>query len=405
MLIQPKTRGFICTTAHPTGCAQNVDNQIAFTQKQKKIKGPKNVLIIGASTGYGLASRIVASFGCQANTIGVFFEKPASDKRTASAGWYNTAAFEQACHTQGLYAKSINGDAFSKDIKQQTIDLIQRDWHGQVDLVIYSLASPRRIHPDTGEIFNSTLKPIGQTYENKTVDFMSGEVSTIQLEPASEAEINNTVAVMGGEDWLLWIEELLAAKCLAIGAMTVAYDYIGPKLTYPIYYHGTIGKAKAHLKATAKELDLLLGNIQGRALISVNKCLVTQASAAIPVVPLYTSLLYKMMKAHGTHEGCIEQIYRLFTDRLYGQAQIPVDEQGLIRLDEYEMAPEIQKEIEKRWPQVTTLNVEELTDVKGFRESFLQLFGFAYPEVDYTKEVDPQVEIPSLQKDSAKVAS
>lgn len=397
MIIQPKIRGFICTTAHPLGCKQNVMEQIQYAKAHPlPTKGPKKVLIIGASTGYGLASRIAAAFGAQAKTIGVFFEKPAEGKRTASAGWYNSAAFEQAAHQAGLYAKSINGDAFSDEIKEQTIQLIQQDWQGEVDLVIYSLASPRRTNPQ-GQTFNSVLKPIGRKYTSKTVDVMSGHISEVSIEPANPQEIEQTVAVMGGEDWDLWMEALLKANVLAKGAQTVAYSYIGPDLTYPIYREGTIGTAKAHLEKTAHDLTKKLAQLQGHAYVSVNKALVTQASAAIPVVPLYISLLYKIMKEQQLHEGCIEQMVRLFNDRLYTDKPVAVDNQGLIRLDDWEMKPEIQTKVSELWSTLNSDNIEALTDLKGYRHEFHQLFGFEATGVDYAQDVDPDVQIPSLE--------
>ncbi|MFI4937402.1 MAG: enoyl-ACP reductase FabV [Candidatus Berkiellales bacterium] len=398
MIIQPKVRGFICTTAHPEGCAKHVEEQIDYVKKEPQLKGPKKVLIIGASTGYGLASRIQAAFGCRAQTMGVFFEKEAEGNRTASAGWYNTAAFERAAHHEGIYAKSINGDAFSDEIKTKTIQLIQEDWQGGVDLVIYSLASPRRRHPKTGEIFNAVLKPIGQSYRSKTIDVMNGQVKEIALEPATEQDIAQTVAVMGGEDWILWMDALLNANVLAKGVIALAYSYIGPELTYPIYREGTIGKAKQHLEESAHNINKKLTPLAGQAYVSVNKALVTQASAAIPVVPLYISLLYKIMKEKNRHEGCIEQISRLFHDCLYhSQNKISVDEKGLIRLDDWEMLPEIQQEIVKRWPTLNSDNVATETNLSGYRQEFYRLFGFEIAGVDYTKETDPNVEIPSIE--------
>lgn len=399
MIIQPKVRGFICTTAHPQGCRQHVLEQIQYVQRTSTLKnGPKKVLIIGASTGYGLASWVEAAFGAHAKTIGVFFEKESEKGRPASAGWYNVAALEAEASRAGLYAKSINGDAFSDEIKEKTIQLIQQDWQGEVDLIIYSLASPRRRHPKTGEIFNSVLKPLGQPYTSKTIDMMSGQVKEVSLDPATDEDIRQTVAVMGGEDWAMWIDALLSAKVLAKNAMTIAYSYIGPELTYPIYREGTIGKAKADLESTTQIINQKLAPLQGHAYVSVNKCLVTQASAAIPVVPLYISLLYKVMKAHHRHEGCIEQIVRLFQDRLYtANKTVVVDEKGLIRIDDWEMQPEIQSEITKLWPIITTENALELTDIEGCRHEFYRLFGFDMENVDYTLEVDPQVAIASLE--------
>jgi len=397
MIVSPKVRGFICTTAHPTGCAQHVNEQINTIKKHNTISGPKKVLVIGASTGYGLASRISAAFGAGAQTIGVFFERPASGKRTASAGWYNTAAFEAEAKKAGLYAKSINGDAFSNDIKQQTIDLIKKDWGGDVDLIIYSLASPRRQDPNSGEMYNSVLKPIGETFTSKTVNVMTGEVGDITIEPATQEDIKNTEAVMGGEDWVLWIDALLAANVLAKGVLTLAYSYVGPEITHDIYHHGTIGKAKEHLSITANHLDEKLNMlINGHAFISINKGLVTQASAAIPVVPLYISLLYKVMKAHNIHEGCIEQMWRLFSKNLYSNNTIPVDEKGRIRLDDLEMRDAVQNEIADLWPKVTTESLETLTDIKGYREDFYKLFGFGLAGVDQDVDVDVDVAIPSI---------
>ncbi len=397
MIIHPKIRGFICTTAHPQGCMQHVSEQIHYTQQHLELNnGPKKVLVIGASTGYGLASRIAAAFGSKAQTIGVFFEKPADGKRTASAGWYNSAAFEEKAQAAGLYAKSINGDAFSDEIKAKTIELIQQDWQGEVDLVVYSLASPRRVHPKTGKIYNSVLKPIAKPYSSKTVDVMAGVVSEVSIEPAQQEEIDNTIAVMGGEDWEMWMDALQAANCLKNGVKTVAYSYIGPELTYPIYREGAIGQAKAHLEATAKKLTTKLNAIHGQAFVSVNKALVTQASAAIPVVPLYISLLYKIMKAKNLHEGCIEQICRLYSDRLFAGENVIVDNHGLIRIDDWEMKPEVQQEVASLWHTITTENLESLTDLKGYRHEFHQLFGFDMPGINYDNEVDPDVKIPSL---------
>lgn len=396
MLIQPKIRGFICTTAHPQGCHQVVAEQIAYVKAQAPItSGPKNVLVIGASTGYGLASRITATFGANAKTIGVFFEKAADDKRTASAGWYNTAAFEAIAHADNHYAKSINGDAFSDAIKQQTAALIKQDL-GQVDLIIYSLASPRRTHPKTGEVFSSVLKPIGGTYNSKTVDVFRGDVKDVSIEPASLEEINQTIQVMGGDDWEMWIDFLNQENLLADGVTTVAYSYVGPTLTHDIYKAGTIGGAKDDLRASAEKITERLQSKQGRALISVNKALVTQASAAIPVVPLYISILYKLMKEKGTHEGCIEQIYRLYKDRLYSNAVLALDEDGQVRLDDWEMQADIQQKIATIWPQVSSENLSAITDIDGYRDEFYRLFGFNATGVDYTQDIDPCVAIASI---------
>lgn len=395
-VIEPKVRGFICTTAHPEGCAQNVIQQKKYVCAQAHLTHPpKKVLVIGASTGYGLASRIAAAFGCHAQTIGVFFERPAENKRTASAGWYNTVAFENLATEAGLYAKSINGDAFSDEIKQATFDLIRRDWHGQVDLVVYSLASPRRTDPKTGAVYNSVLKTIEQPFKNKNVDVFNGTITDITIEPATEDEIAQTVAVMGGTDWMLWIEALLAEGLLAEGAVTVAYDYIGPELTFPIYHHGTIGRAKADLRKTAKSLNSKLASLKGHAYISVNKAVVTQASSAIPVVPLYISLLFKVMKAQQTQEGCIEQIWRLFSQRLFNGA-VPTDAEGLIRIDDWEMAPEVQAEVKILWDKISSENIYELSDLEGYRDEFYRLFGFKVPGVDYTQASETEQNIASL---------
>lgn len=396
MIVTPKIRGFICTTAHPVGCAANVNEQIAYVKKHPAIQGPKKVLVIGASTGYGLASRITAAFASNAATIGVFFEKPADEKRTASAGWYNTAAFEKAAHAEGIYSKSINGDAFSDAIKQQTIDLIKKDWQGGVDLVIYSLASPRRVDPKTGEIFSSTLKPIGETYTNKTVDVMNGVVSDISISPASDEDVQQTVKVMGGEDFQLWMDALLNAGVLANGVKALAYSYIGPEITYPVYRAGTIGAAKEDLEKTTRHIDQQLKAIDGHAYVSVNKALVTQASSAIPVVPLYISLLFKIMKREGNHEGCIEQMFRMFHDRLYANHPIALDYEHRIRLDDWELLPNIQAEINRDWPRVTTENLETISDIAGYRSDFHRLFGFGIEGVNYEADVDVNIDIPSI---------
>lgn len=396
MVIQPKIRGFICTTAHPVGCFKAVQEQVDYIKSQKPlVSGPKNVLVIGASTGYGLASRIAAAFGASANTIGVFFEREADDKRTATAGWYNTAAFETLAHQDGLYAKSINGDAFSQSIKERTAELIRHDLK-QVDLIIYSIASPRRTHPVTGETFSSVLKPINQSFTGKTVDAFRGEVKEVTVEAATEEEIKNTVAVMGGEDWEMWIDYLAKENLLAEGATTLAYSYLGPDLTYAIYKEGTIGRAKADLKATADRLNQKLKNIKGQAAVSVDKAVVTQASAAIPVVPLYISLVFKVMKEKGLHEGCIEQMYRLFKDYIYTANPHAKDNEGYIRLDDLELRDDVQEAVRALWPRVTTENLAELADIEGYRDEFYRLFGFKLAGVDYSADVDPFVKIESL---------
>ncbi|MGJ8660506.1 MAG: enoyl-ACP reductase FabV, partial [Bacteroidota bacterium] len=364
MIIEPRTRGFICLTAHPTGCEKNVLTQIDYAKSKPVSNGPKNVLVIGASTGFGLASRITSAFGSGASTIGVFFEKEPSEGKTASPGWYNSAAFEVEANKAGLYAKSINGDAFSDEIKAQTADLIKKDL-GKVDLVIYSLASPVRKHPKTQVLHKSVLKPIGATFTDKTVDFHTGEVKEISIEPCTPEDIENTVAVMGGEDWEMWINELKAQDLLSNDFKTVAYSYIGPSLTEAVYRKGTIGRAKDHLEATAFKITDNLKSIGGQAYVSVNKALVTQASSAIPVIPLYISLLYKVMKEEGIHEGCIEQIVRLFNDRLYS-AETPLDDKGRIRIDDWEMRDDIQAKVLALWPQATTETLPQLGDLKGY---------------------------------------
>lgn len=398
MIIEPKVRGFICTTAHPVGCYHNVAAQINYVKSQPRLPAsctPKNVLVIGASTGYGLASRIAATYAGNAKTIGVFFEKPASDKRTASAGWYNSAAFEKIAHHDGHYAKSINGDAFSTDIKNQVVDLIKKDF-GKVDLIVYSLASPRRTHPVSGEIFSSTLKPVNDIYYNKTVDPLTGAVSEIAINPADEAEIANTIAVMGGEDWKMWMDLLRSENVLADNAITFAYSYVGPELTHAIYKNGTIGRAKDDLLATAHAMDEQLKATGGRAFVSVNKALVTQASSAIPVVPLYMSILFKLMKASNTHEGCIEQITRLLHDFVYTGHAIKVDDEQRVRIDDLEMRPDVQKAVAETWKKISTDNINALSDIAGYRHDFYKLFGFEVEGVDYTAEVDADVSIESI---------
>lgn len=395
MIIEPRMRGFICTTSHPKGCEQNVKNQIEYIKSKGPIAGAKKVLVIGASTGFGLASRITSAFGSDAATIGVFFEKAPSEGKTASPGWYNSAAFENEAQKAGLYAKSVNGDAFSNEIKKQTLDLIKADL-GQVDLVIYSLASPVRMHPVTGVLHRSVLKPIGSTFTNKTVDFHSGKVSEISIEPSSGDDIENTIAVMGGEDWAMWIDALKAENLLAHGATTVAYSYIGPSLTEAVYRKGTIGRAKDHLEATAFTITNSLADIDGKAFVSVNKALVTQASSAIPVIPLYISLLYKIMKEEGIHEGCIEQIQRLYQERLYTGNEVPVDESGRIRIDDLEMRRDVQEKVAKLWINAVTENLPEIGDLEGYRKDFYNLFGFDVDGVDYNADTNEVVNIESI---------
>lgn len=396
MIIEPKTRGFICLTSHPKGCEQNVLNQIEYIKERPVKNGPKKVLVIGASTGFGLASRITSAYGSNAATIGAFFEKPPSEGRPASPGWYNSAAFEAQAHKDGLYAKSINGDAFSNEVKAQTIDLIKKDL-GEIDLLVYSLASPVRKHPDTGERFKSVLKPIGSTFTDNTVDFHTGEVKEISIEPCTEDDIKNTVAVMGGEDWQMWINALKSAEVLSKDFKTVAYSYIGPSLTEAVYRKGTIGRAKDDLEATAFKITDTLKDINGEAYVSVNKALVTQASSAIPVIPLYISLLYKVMKEEGIHEGCIEQIERLFNARLYAE-NMPLDESGRIRVDDWEMRDDIQAKVLELWKQATTETLPRIGDLKGYETDFFNLFGFKVDGIDYDKDVNEIVEIPGLQE-------
>jgi enoyl-[acyl-carrier protein] reductase / trans-2-enoyl-CoA reductase (NAD+) len=396
MIIEPRMRGFICLTAHPEGCAQNVKNQIEYVKSKGNNAGPKRVLVIGASTGFGLASRITAAFGSEAATMGVFFEKEPAAGKTATPGWYNSAAFEKEAHSAGLYAKSINGDAFSKEVKQQTIDMIKADL-GQVDLIIYSLASPVRLHPVTGVLHRSVLKPIGQTFTDKTVDFHTGNVTQVSIDPANQEDIDNTVVVMGGEDWTMWIDEMKKAGVLASGATTVAYSYIGPEVTSAVYRKGTIGRAKDHLEATAFQITDSLKEIQGKAYVSVNKALVTQASSAIPVIPLYISLLYKTMKAKGIHEGCIEQMQRLFADRLYNGGEVPLDENGRIRIDDWEMRDDIQATVKELWAESDTETLKTIGDLAGYKNDFLNLFGFGFEGVDYLSDTNELVQIESIR--------
>jgi enoyl-[acyl-carrier protein] reductase/trans-2-enoyl-CoA reductase (NAD+) len=395
MIIEPRMRGFICLTAQPKGSEQSVKNQIEYVKSKGAIAGAKKVLVIGASTGFGLASRITSAFGSDAATIGVFFEKEPSEGKTASPGWYNSAAFENEAKKAGLYTKSINGDAFSNEVKRQTLDLIKADL-GQVDLIIYSLASPVRLNPNTGVLHRSTLKPIGQKFTNKTVDFHTGKVSEVSIEPANEDDIENTVAVMGGEDWAMWIDALKAENLLAPGATTVAYSYIGPSLTEAVYRKGTIGRAKDHLEATAFTITDSLADINGKAYVSVNKALVTQASSAIPVIPLYISLLYKIMKAKGIHEGCIEQIQRLYSERLYTGEPMLTDDKGRIRIDDWEMREDVQSQVAALWEQATTENLAELGDLEGYRNDFYNLFGFGFDGVDYQADTNELVNVPSI---------
>jgi len=395
MVIKPRVRGFLCTTTHPEGCRENVRRQIAHVRSGGPISnGPKRVLVLGASTGYGLASRITAAFGCEAATIGVFFEKEGSERKPGTAGWYNAAAFHEQAEAAGVYAKSLNGDAFSDEMKAQVIDLIKADL-GQIDLVVYSLAAPRRTHPTTGVVHSSTLKPIGSDTTQKGVNTDKEEIQEYHLEAATQEEIDNTVAVMGGEDWQMWIEALAAAGVLAEGAKTTAYTYIGEKITWDIYWHGTIGAAKQDLDKRVVDIRALLAEQGGDARVSVLKAVVTQASAAIPAMPIYLAILFKVMKARGVHEGCIEQVNRLFRESLYGDTR-GVDEEGRLRADNLELDPEVQAEVAAIWEQIDTDNLKDLSDFDGYRREFLQLFGFEVEGVDYDADVDPVVPITQL---------
>jgi enoyl-[acyl-carrier protein] reductase/trans-2-enoyl-CoA reductase (NAD+) len=391
VIIKPKVRGFICVTAHPVGCERNVAEQIDTTRAaiaHADGQGPRRVLVIGASTGYGLASRITAAFGYGAATLGVFFEKPSSQDKTGTAGWYNAAAFDKAAKAAGLYSKSINGDAFADETRARAIEIIRNEMDGPIDLVVYSLASPVRKLPDTGEVVRSALKTIGQPFTNTSVDTNKDTVIEATIEPATEQEIKDTVTVMGGEDWALWIDALSRAGVLADHARTIAYSYIGTEITWPMYWHGTLGQAKQHLDNTAKQLRSRHPGLQ--AYVGVMKSVVTQASAAIPVIPLYVSIAFKVMKEKGIHEGCIEQINRLFHDRLYRAdgAAVPTDDEGRVRLDDWELRDDVQALCKSLWPTVTTENLRQVTDYDGYKHEFLKLFGFDRKDVDYDAEVE-----------------
>lgn len=393
MIIKPKVRGFVCVTTHPVGCAANVRAQIEHVRARPKLtNGPKRALVIGASTGYGLGSRISAAFGGGAATVGAFLERPPAENRPATAGWYNSVALEKYAHAAGLAARSLNVDAFSDEGKAKVIDAVKSI--GPVDLVVYSLASPKRTHPGTGESLKSVLKPIGSTYHGKTVDTDRALVTDVTIEPANEQEIRETIAVMGGEDWEMWMEALSGAGLLAPGCRSVAYTYIGPKLTWPIYKDGTIGRAKADLERAGRAIDARLRETGGFARVAVMKAVVTQASSAIPVVPLYISLLFRIMKAKNIHEGCVEQTQRLFETCLYAAAP-PTDADGRFRLDDREMRDDVQADVDRVWPRLATENLIDLTDFAGYQEEFLKLFGFAVPGVDYDADVDPVVEFES----------
>jgi len=394
MIIKPRVRGFMCITSHPSGCEQNVLDQIDFIKRQSSTKGPARVLVIGSSTGYGLAARITAAFGSGASTLGVFFEKPGTERKPGTAGWYNSAAFHRAAEKEGLYAKSLNGDAFSDEIKQLTIDTIKKDL-GQVDLVIYSLAAPRRQHPVTGEVFNSTLKPVGKNITMRGINTDKEVIQEFSLEAASEQEIADTVAVMGGEDWQMWIDALVEADALAAGAKTTAFTYIGEKMTWDLYWDGTIGQAKKDLDARVIAIRDKLSQTGGDARVSVLKAVVTQSSSAIPIMPLYLAILFKEMKGNNSHEGCIEQLYRLFTEGLYSE-QARLDQEGRLRMDDLEMVAEVQENVANAWAQISTENMYDLTDFSGYKHEFLSLFGFDVDGVDYDAEVAPDVKIDQL---------
>ncbi|MCK0754087.1 enoyl-ACP reductase FabV [Chromohalobacter japonicus] len=400
MIIKPKVRGFICTTTHPKGCERNVAEQIATTRANippsEQEKGPKKVLVIGASSGYGLAARVTAAFGYGASTLGVFYEKPGTEKKPGTAGWYNSAAFDKFAKEEGLYSKAINGDAFSHEARTKAIDLIKQDL-GQIDLVVYSLASPVRKMPDSGELKRSALKPIGETYTATAIDTNKDAITEASVEPATEQEIADTITVMGGEDWELWIDALDEAGVLAPGARSVAFSYIGTEITWPIYWHGALGKAKEDLDRAAGAIDARLSKEGGSANVAVLKSVVTQASAAIPVMPLYISMVYKIMKEKGLHEGTIDQLNRLYAERLYSSQEPDTDEAGRLRLDDWELRDDVQQPCKKLWSQVTTDNLFTLTDYAGYKHDFLKLFGFEREDVDYEADVDPVAEFDVVQ--------
>ncbi|MBT5388181.1 MAG: trans-2-enoyl-CoA reductase family protein [Porticoccaceae bacterium] len=394
MIIKPRVRGFMCITTHPQGCEQNVKNQIDYIKSQADIDGPKRVLVIGSSTGYGLAARITSAFGSGASTLGIFFEKPGTDRKPGTAGWYNSAAFHKFAEQEGLYAKSINGDAFSDEVKAKAIATIKEDL-GQIDLVIYSLAAPRRQHPKTGQVFNSTLKPVGKNVSMQGINTDKEEIQEFSLEAANQQEIDDTVAVMGGDDWQMWIQALAEAGVLADGAKTTAFTYIGEKITWDLYWDGTIGQAKKDLDTKVLGLREQLAVTGGDARVSVLKAVVTQASSAIPIMPLYLAMLFKEMKSKGTHEGCIEQLYRLFTECLYSDTP-RLDDEGRLRVDELEMDPEVQAVVAESWAKISTENLPLLSDFKGYQQEFLNLFGFEIDGVDYDADVNPEVAIAQL---------
>ena len=390
MIIKPRIRGFVCITSHPKGCAAKVRQEIDVAQAAKKDGGPKKVLVLGSSTGYGLSSRIATAFCHDAATLGVFFERPSMKGKPASAGWYNSVAFEKAAHEAGLYAKSINGDAFSDEIKAQTIETIKADL-GKVDLVVYSLASPRRTDPKTGETYKSVLKPIGESFTNRTLDTDKDLVTEVTIEPAEGDDVADTVNVMGGQDWELWMDALDEAGVLAPSAKSVAYSYIGPEITWPVYTNGTIGQAKKDVERAAAAIT---EKHDCAAYVAVNKAVVTQASSAIPVVPLYISILIKVMKAKGTHEDCIEQMVRLFNDRLYSD-DLNLDSAGRIRVDDWEMEPDVQQAVADIWPGITSETLCAQSDYAAYQKNFLNLFGFELPGVDYDEDVEVELDLPS----------
>ena len=394
MIIKPRVRGFMCVTSHPSGCEQNVLNQIGYIKSQAPILAPKRVLVIGSSTGYGLSARITAAFGAGASTLGVFFEKPGSDRKPGTAGWYNSAAFHKQAENDGLYAKSINGDAFSDGVKQRVIETIAKDL-GQIDLVIYSLAAPRRQHPKTGEIFNSTLKPVGKSITMRGINTDKEVIQEFSLEAASDQEISDTVSVMGGEDWQMWMDALSDADVLAPGAKTTAFTYIGEKMTWDLYWDGTIGQAKKDLDNKVLSIREKLVLSAGDARVSVLKAVVTQSSSAIPIMPLYLAILFKEMKIDGSHEGCIEQLYRLFTEGLYSDNP-RLDGEGRLRMDEREMRADVQAKVAESWANISTENLNQLTDFTGYKHEFLSLFGFGVAGVDYDQEVGSEVPIENL---------
>ena len=390
MIIEPKIRNNICVTAHPLGCAAQVKAQINYVKARDRIESPKRVLVIGASNGYGLAARIVSTFSSTASTIGVAYERPGTKSKTGTAGWYNSESLKKEAETDGYQAWNINGDAFSGEIKSQVLDSIRENL-GEVDFLVYSIAAPRRIDPHTGELYSTVIKPIGNTFTSKTVDFLSGKISEITAEPATKEEIVHTVKVMGGEDWRLWIEILLNGGVLAENFLTIAFSYVGPDFTKAIYRDGTIGKAKEDLENSAQQINEVLAPLGGKAIISVNKALVTRASAVIPAVPLYIALLYKVMKEKNLHEGCIQQIYRLYHDFLFADNPAAFDHKGRIRMDDWEMRHDVQKRVAELWEQVPTGNLSQLADVDGLRQEFLRHHGFGMPGVEYGRDVEPDI--------------